>query len=125
VNDFEKIQQIYEEGFLGQSAQVVSYGPNIKYTPHNPHTNTMAREPGGLPFQSGGSRGSRRYDAGLGGQNITSIIDEEIPEKKISNTAVIKKIEELITKAEEEENPTCTYALAELMKHVKDLPEAK
>ena len=119
------MQQIYEEGFLGQSAQVVSYGPNIKYTPHNPHTNTMAREPGQLPFQSGGSRGSRRYDAGLGGQNITSIVDEEIPEKKISNTAVIKKVEELITKAEEEENPTCTYALAELMKHIKDLPEAK
>ena len=125
MNDFEKMQQIYEEGFLGQSAQVVSYGPNIKYTPHNPHTNTMAREPGQLPFQSGGSRGSRRYDAGLAGQNITRIVDEEIPEKKISNSAVIKKIEELIQRADEEENPTCTYALAELMKHVKGLPEAK
>ena len=119
------MQQIYEEGFLGQSAQLVNYGPNLKYTPHNPLTNTMAREPGGLPFQSGGSRGSRRYDAGLGGQNITLIIDEEIPEKKISNTAVIKKVEELIKKADEEDNPACTYALAQLMQHVKNLPGSK
>ena len=127
MNDFEKMQQIYEEGFLGQSAQVVNYGPNIKYTPHNPHTNTMAREPGQLPFQSGGSRGSRRYDAGLGGQNITKVVgaDEEVPEKNISITAVIKKVEELIATAEKEENSTCTYALAELKEYIKDLPDAK
>ena len=125
MNDYKEMQRLYE-GFLGQSAEVVNYGPNIKYTPHNPHKNTLAREPGGLPFQAAGSRGTRRYDAGLGGQNITRVVgDEEVKEKKISNTAVINKIEELITKAEEEDNPTCTYALAQLMKHVKELPEAK
>ena len=127
MNDFVEMQRIYEEGFLGQSAQLVNHGPNSKYTPHNPHRNTLAREPGGLPFQAGGSRGTRRYDVGLGGQNITRIVsgDEEVKEKKISNTAVIDKIEKLITKAEEEDNPACIYALAQLMKHVKELPEAK
>ena len=138
MNDYEEMQQLYLEkvieeaggasypigGMVGQSIQTTSYGPNLKYSAgltQAPVTQTYRK--GELPTVSPGSTGGRQQRMG----NITTIIagDEEVKEKKISNTAVINKIEELIDKAEEEDNPTCTYALAQLMKHVKDLPELK
>tara|TARA_R110000824_G_scaffold126356_1_gene285907 strand:+ start:1190 stop:1582 length:393 start_codon:yes stop_codon:yes gene_type:complete len=108
-------------GMVGQSIQTTSYGPNLKYSAgltQAPPTQTYRK--GELPTVSPGSTGGRQQRMG----NITTIIagDEEVEEKKISNTAVIDKIEELITTAEEEDNPACTYALAQLMKHVKNLP---
>ena len=138
MNDYEEMQQLYLEkvieeaggasypigGMVGQSIQTTSYGPNLKYSAgltQAPVTQTYRK--GELPTVSPGSTGGRQQRMG----NITTIIagDEEVKEKKISNTAVIDKIEELITTAEEEDNPICTYALAQLMKHVKGLPEVK
>ena len=142
MNDYEKMQQIYLEavggasyplgGIVGQSIQSTSYGPHLKYSAgltQAPATQSYRK--GELPTVSPGSTGGRQRSprsavkGGIG--NITTIIagDEEVKEKKISNTAVINKIQELIDKAEEEDNPTCIYALAQLMKHVKDLPELK
>ena len=134
MNDYEEIQQLYLEavggasypigGQSGQSIQTTSHGPNLKYSAgltQAPATQSYRK--GEIPTVSPGSTGGRQQRMG----NITTIVagDEEVEERKISNTAVIDKIEELIDKAEEEDNPTCTYALAQLMKHVKKLPEAK
>jgi len=138
VNDYEEMQQLYLEkvieeaggasypigGMVGQSIQTTSYGPNLKYSAgltQAPVTQTYRK--GELPTVSPGSTGGRQQRMG----NITTIVagDEEVEEKKISNSAVIKKVKELIKKADEEDNPTCTYALAQLMQHVKNLPESK
>ena len=134
MNDYEEIQQLYLEavggasypigGMAGQSIQTTSHGPNTKYAAGLTQAPaTLSYRKGQIPTVSPGASGGRQQRMG----NITTIVagDEEVKEKKISNTAVIDKIEELITKAEEEDNPTCTYALAQLMKHVKELPELK
>ena len=132
MNDYEEMQQLYIEavggasypigGMAGQSIQTTSHGPNLKYSANLTQApETLSYRKGQIPTVSPGASGGRQQRMG----NITTIIagDEEVKEKKISNTAVIDKIEELIDKAEEEDNPTCTYALAQLMKHVKNLPE--
>jgi len=130
VNDYEEMQKLYIEavggasypigGMAGQSIQTTSHGPNLKYSANLTQApETLSYRKGQIPTVSPGASGGKQQRMG----NITTIVagDEEVEEKKISNTAVIDKIEELITKAEEEDNPTCTYALAQLMKHVKDL----
>ena len=80
----------------------------------------------GIPTVHPGKQGDNYSSSQNYSVPTASIIsDEEVEEKKISNTAVIAKIEELIDKAEEEGNPTCTFVLAQLMEHVKNLPGSK
>ena len=134
MNEFEEMQKIYEEGVggnypmggqVGQSIAALPYGPDLKYSPRSRTPGKLTYRKGELPTASPGQGNAQGYDRQLTPGNMTTVIagDEEVAERKISNTAVISKIKDLITKAEEEDNPTCTYTLAQLMQHVKDLPE--
>jgi len=111
VNDFEKMQMIYE-GFRGQHAILRSYGPNMKYVPGEaPPNQTLSNMPGHLPLASPDS-GLRRPAAGEGAlQGLVTPIDEETPEKEISNLHVLEKIEELLQEAE---NDGMEYAILQL-----------
>jgi len=111
VNDFEKMQMIYE-GFRGQHAILRSYGPNMKYVPGEaPPNQTLSNMPGHLPLASPDS-GLRRPAAGEGAlQGLVTPIDEETPEKEISNLHVLEKIEEL---QQEAENDGMEYAILQL-----------
>ena len=113
MNDFEKMQMIYE-GFRGQSAILRSYGPNMKYVPGEaPPNQTLSDMPGHLPLASPDS-GLRRPGSGEGAlQGLVTPIDEETPEKEISNLEVLQKIEELQQEAEIED---MEYALLQLSK---------
>ena len=111
MNDFEKMQMIYE-GFRGQHAILRSYGPNMKYVPGEaPPNQTLSNMPGHLPLASPDS-GLRRPAAGEGAlQGLVTPIDEETPEKEISNLHVLEKIEEL---QQEAENDGMEYAILQL-----------
>ena len=111
MNDYEKMQMIYE-GFRGQHVVLKSYGPNMKYVPGEaPPNQTLSNSPGHLPLAHPDS-GLRRPAAGEGAlQGLTTPIDEETPEKEISNLQVLKKIEEL---QQEAENEGMEYAILQL-----------
>ena len=100
-NDFEKIQQIYEEGFRGQHAILRSYGPNMKYTPGKaPPGYTLSNTPGHLPLASPDT-GKQRPVGGEGAmQGLTVPIDEEILAAEIINLDVLEKVDELLDEAE-------------------------
>tara|TARA_R110002124_G_scaffold248742_2_gene413844 strand:+ start:176 stop:547 length:372 start_codon:yes stop_codon:yes gene_type:complete len=118
VNDFEKMQAIYE-GFRGQSAILRSYGPNMKWTPGDaPPNQTLSNSPGHLPLASPDS-GMRRPGSGEGAlQGLTTPIDEETPEREISNLEVLDKIEELQQEAENEGMEYAILQLSRLREHV-------
>ncbi len=120
-NDFEKIQQIYEEGFRGQYAQLRNYGPNLKYTPGEaPPGYTLTNTPGHLPFQNPYS-GYQRPAGGEGAlQGITAPIDEEIKAVQILNKDVIQKIEELQEEADEDGMGYANILLGRLKEYIKD-----
>tara|TARA_R110002110_G_scaffold229170_2_gene444627 strand:+ start:2000 stop:2368 length:369 start_codon:yes stop_codon:yes gene_type:complete len=118
-NDFENIQMIYE-GFRGQHASLRSYGPNMKWAPGDaPPNQTLSNIPGHLPLAS---PGSARYASGAEGlQGITRPIDEEVPEREISNLEVLEKIEELQQEAENEGMEYAILQLSRLREHVISL----
>ena len=120
-NDFENIQMIYE-GFRGQHASLRSYGPNMKWAPGDaPPNQTLSNMPGHLPLASPDS-GLRRPAAGEGAlQGLTTPIDEEVPEKEISNLEVLEKIEELQQEAENEGMEYAILQLSRLREHVISL----
>jgi len=118
-NDFENIQMIYE-GFRGQHASLRSYGPNMKWAPGDaPPNQTLSNIPGHLPLAS---PGAARYASGAEGlQGITTPIDEEVPEREISNLEVLEKIEELQQEAENEGMEYAILQLSRLREHVISL----
>ena len=118
MNDFEKMQAIYE-GFRGQSAILRNYGPNMKWTPGDaPPNQTLSNIPGHLPLASPDS-GMRRPGSGEGAlQGLTTPIDEETPEREISNLEVLDKIEELQQEAENEGMEYAILQLSRLREHV-------
>jgi len=146
VNDYKQMQQLYEEGVGQEPFPYSNVGGklrglrtsnrgNLKYRQAPPGSQiSIDRTPPQLTYKNGiptvhpGKQGDNYSSPGSQNYSVPTasiVSDEEVEERKISNTAVIGKIEELITTAEEEDNPACTYALAQLMKHVKDLPEVK
>ena len=118
MNDYEKMQMIYE-GFRGQHAILRSYGPNMKYVPGEaPPNQTLSNMPGHLPLASPDS-GLRRPAAGEGAlQSLTTPIDEETPEKEISNLQVLEKIEELQQEAESEGMEYAILQLSRLREYI-------
>ena len=108
------------EGFRGQHASLRSYGPNMKWTPGDaPPNQTLSNIPGHLPLAS---PGAPRYASGAEGlQGITRPIDEEVPEREISNLEVLEKIEELQQEAENEGMEYAILQLSRLREHVISL----
>ena len=125
-NDFEKIQQIYEEGFRGQHAILRSYGPNMKYTPGKaPPGYTLSNTPGHLPLASPDT-GKQRPVGGEGAmQGLTVPIDEEILAAEIINLDVLKKLEELQKEADEDGMNYALEQLSRLKEHIISLSQGK
>ena len=127
-NDFEKIQQIYEEGFRGQHAILRSYGPNMKYAPdegRTPPGYTLSYIPGHLPLASPDT-GKQRPVGGEGAmQGITAPIDEEILAAEIINLDVLEKVDELLDEAEKDEMEYAILQLSRLREHVLTLSRGK
>ena len=127
-NDFEKIQQIYEEGFRGQHAILRSYGPNMKYAPdegRTPPGYTLSYIPGHLPLASPDT-GKQRPVGGEGAmQGITAPIDEEILAAEIINLDVLEKVDELLDEAEKDEREYAILQLSRLREHVISLSRGK
>jgi hypothetical protein len=125
-NDFEKIQQIYEEGFRGQHAILRSYGPNMKYTPGKaPPGYTLSNTPGHLPLASPDT-GKQRPVGGEGAmQGLTVPIDEEILAAEIINLDVLEKVDELLDEAEKDEMEYAILQLSRLREHVLTLSRGK
>ena len=127
-NDFEKIQQIYEEGFRGQHAILRSYGPNMKYAPdegRTPPGYTLSYIPGHLPLASPDT-GKQRPVGGEGAmQGITAPIDEEILAAEIINLDVLEKVDELLDEAEKDEMEYAILQLSRLREHVISLSQGK
>ena len=125
-NDFEKIQQIYEEGFRGQHAILRSYGPNMKYTPGKaPPGYTLSNTPGHLPLASPDT-GKQRPVGGEGAmQGLTVPIDEEILAAEIINLDVLEKVDELLDEAEKDEMEYAILQLSRLREHVISLSQGK
>ena len=127
-NDFEKIQQIYEEGFRGQHAILRSYGPNMKYAPdegRTPPGYTLSYIPGHLPLASPDT-GKQRPVGGEGAmQGITAPIDEEILAAEIINLDVLEKVDELLDEAERDEMEYAVLQLSRLREHVISLSRGK
>ena len=123
MKDFQKMQKIYE-GFLGQHAILRSYGPNMKWTPGEaPPNQTLSNIPGHLPLASPDS-GSRRPVSGEGAlQGLTTPIDEEVPERGISNLEVLEKIEELQQEAENDGMQYAVLQLGRLKEHIIHLSQ--
>ena len=124
--DFEKIQQIYEEGFRGQHAILRSYGPNMKYVPGEaPPGYTLANTPGHLPLASPDT-GKQRPVGGEGAmQGLTVPIDEEILAAEIINLDVLKKLEELQKEADEDGMNYALEQLSRLKEHIISLSQGK
>ena len=127
-NDFEKIQQIYEEGFRGQHAILRSYGPNMKYAPdegRTPPGYTLSYIPGHLPLASPDT-GKQRPVGGEGAmQGITAPIDEEILAAEIINLDVLEKVDELLDEAEKDEMEYAILQLSRLREHIISLSQGK
>ena len=127
-NDYQNIQQIYEEGFRGQHAVLRSYGPNMKYTPDEditPPGYTLSYEPGHLPLASPDT-GKQRPVGGEGAlQGITTAIDEEILAAEIINLDVLEKVDELLDEAEKDEMEYAILQLSKLKEHIISLSQGR
>jgi len=126
VNDFEKMQQLYLESVPVASNKGTipnDYIP-LKYNQAPPGSgiNINRRLPG-----SGFEKGKIPLGARGGGPaiswNTTKIVDEEIPEKEISNIDVLKKLDELVEECKQERGETdySVLQLSRLKEHIINL----
>jgi len=122
VNDFEKIQKIYEEGYRGLD---YNPGPNAKYTA-NMSPNGYSYRKGQLPTGYPGAGGYSQYNYGqAGGYQVSTVlvVDEEIKEAEILNKDVLKKLEELQKEADEDGMNYALEQLSRLKEHIISLSQ--
>ena len=116
MNDFHELQKIYE-GYPAYN----DIGPNAKYEPgESPPKQSFYRK-GQLPVGYPGGSGYSAYN-----YNQTKsgyIVDEEIEAAEIINLDVIKKIEELQKKADEDGMNYALEQLARLKEHIISLSQ--
>ncbi len=127
-NDYQNIQQIYEEGFRGQHAVLRSYGPNMKYTPDEditPPNYTLSNIPGHLPLASPDTGKGRPASGEGAGQGLAIPIDEEIAAAEIINLDVLDKVHELIDEAENDEMEYAILQLSKLKEHIISLSQGR
>jgi hypothetical protein len=116
VNDFEELQRIYEEGYRGQSFDPIK--PPNAY-PARQDWGPYSRPIPGSPESSGYSA----FRQNMVGNGIAHIIDEELPEKEISNSEVLKKLEELQAEAEEDGMDYAVIQFSRLKEHIISLSQ--
>ena len=122
MNDFEKIQKIYEEGYRGLD---YNPGPNAKYTA-NMSPNGYSYRKGQLPTGYPGAGGYSQYNYGqAGGYQVSTVlvVDEEIKEAEILNKDVLKKLEELQKEADEDGMNYALEQLSRLKEHIISLSQ--
>ena len=110
MNEYQQLQAIYE-GWQGLSRDTA---PNDRYTAAS--SNHSYR--GSLPFSSGGSDNLyARMATNTGVVPVES--EEEQIDGEISKLAIVKKIEELMKVALEDEMMYCVHTLGTLKEFVK------
>ena len=122
MNDFEKIQKIYE-GYRGLD---YNPGPNAKYTANMSSPGYSYRK-GQLPTAYPGAGGYSPYEAGQAGYyqtpTVAIIADEEVKAALIKNEDVLKKIEELQEEANDDGMHYALEQLSRLKKHIISLSQ--
>jgi len=130
VNDFEKMQHLYEEGVGGapypiggqlRGFNTDNIGPNMKYSKGlKMGASPLSYGKDEIPTVSPGSTGKMstvRVDNYPGDEEV------KVREKDISNTDVLSKIEEHIKKAgpDEDDMPYCLHVLTQLRDYITAL----
>ena len=115
-NDYENIQRLYEEGYRGQQFDPIK--PPNAY-PARQDWGPYSRPIPGSPESSGYSA----FRQNMVGNGIAHIIDEELPEKEISNSEVLKKLEELQAEAEEDGMDYAVIQFSRLKEHIISLSQ--
>jgi len=122
VNDFEKIQKIYE-GYRGLD---YNPGPNAKYTANISSPGYSYRK-GQLPTAYPGAGGYSQYEAGQAGYyqtpTVAIIADEEVEAAEIINLDVLEKIEELQEEANDDGMYYALEQLSRLKEHIISLSQ--
>ena len=129
MNDFEKMQRLYEEGVGGapypmggqlRGFNTDNIGPNMKYSKDlKQGASPLSYGKGEIPTVNPGGTGKMLT------RSVPHSGDEEVKvrEKDISNTDVLSKVEEYIKKAgpDEDDMPYCLHALTQLRDQITSL----
>jgi len=115
VNDFEKMQRLYEEGVGGASYPVGgelrgfntdNRGPNMKYSKRlKHHASPISYGKGEIPTVNPGSTGK-----------LFTVNVDNNPGDEEEGTLTIGQVRSAIVKELEDANPDCTFAFHELAK---------
>ena len=110
MNEYQQLQAIYE-GWQGLSRDTA---PNDRYTA----ASSKHSYRGSLPFSSGGS--DNLYARMATNTGVTPVESEEEPiDGEISKQAIIKKIDELMKMAQEDDMMYCVHTLGTLKEFAK------
>jgi len=132
VNDYEEIQKIYEESYVGQQVQQQNYGPNLKWRPGEAKPGyTLSNGPGRLPLASPDSGKQRPADEAPGSPSagpkkgpgrvpMPVVVDEEVEAAEIINLDVLEKLDELAKDLDPENHNdrAVMTALGKLREHI-------
>ena len=130
MNDFDKMQRLYEEGVGGapypmggqlRGFNTDNIGPNMKYSKglkYGATSTSYGKDE--IPTVSPGATGKRftvNVDNWAGDEEV------KVEDKDISNTDVLSKIEEHIKKAgpEQDDIPYCLHVLTQLRDYITTL----
>jgi len=130
VNDFDKMQRLYEEGVGGaaypmggqlRGFNTDNIGPNMKYSKglkYGATSTSYGKDE--IPTVSPGSTG-KRFTVNV--DNWPGDEEVKVEEKDISNTDVLSKVEEHIKKAgpEQDDIPYCLHVLTQLRDYITTL----
>ena len=128
MNDFEKMQHLYEEGVGGapypmggqlRGFNTDNIGPNMKYSKGlKQNASPISYGKGEIPTVSPGATG-KAFTTHVDNNNG----DEEtaVPEKDISNTAVLEELQKLQQEADDDGNVYAVTQLARLKQHINAL----
>ena len=132
MNDFEKMQRLYEEGVGGAPYPVGGQIPigtqsrgfsttNMQYSKGlKQNASPISYGKGEIPTVSPGSTG-KAFTTHVDNNNG----DEEtaVPEKDISNTAVLQELQKLQQEADDDGNSYAVTQLARLKQHINALSQ--
>ena len=130
MNDFDKMQRLYEEGVGGapypiggqlRGFNTDNIGPNMKYSKglkYGATSTSYGKDE--IPTVSPGSTG-KRFTVNV--DNWSGDEEVKVEDKDISNTDVLSKIEEHIKKAgpEQDDIPYCLHVLTQLRDYITTL----
>ena len=124
MNDFEKMQQVYLESvpIASNKGTIPNDYIPLKYNQDPPGSGiNINRRMSGSGFEKGQIPLGARGGGPAISWNTTKIIDEEIPEKEISNLDVLRKLDELIQESNDEGMEYAVLQLSRLKEHIIDL----